>query len=55
MKQPYTVVVLFALIIASSLTSFGSFHTTKRQVTEDMNRTEIDCSKYFDVERKDSK
>ena len=41
MKQPYTVVVLFALIIASSLTSFGSFHTTKRQVTEDMNQAMV--------------
>ena len=29
--------------------------TTKIEVTEDMNRTEIDCSRYFDVERKESK
>jgi len=38
MKQQYAVVVLFALILASSLTSIGCYHTTSRLVSEDMNR-----------------
>lgn len=38
MKQRYAVFVLFALIIASSLTSFGSYSSTSRLVNEDMNR-----------------
>ena len=38
MKQKYAVVVLFALIVASSLTSLDSFRTTKRMVSEDMNQ-----------------
>ena len=38
MKQRYAVIVLFALIIASSLTSFGSYSSTSRLVNEDMNR-----------------
>ena len=38
MKQRYAVIVLFALIIASSLTSLGSYRATDRLVSEDMNR-----------------
>ena len=38
MKQRYAVVVLFALVIASGLTSFGSYSSTSRQVSEDMDR-----------------
>ena len=38
MKQRYAVIVLFALIIASSLTSFGSYSTTNQRVNEDINR-----------------
>ena len=38
MKQRYAVIVLFALIIASSLTSFGSYSSTSRLVSEDMDR-----------------
>ena len=38
MKQRYAVVVLFALVIASGLTSFGSYCSTSRQVSEDMDR-----------------
>ncbi len=38
MKQQYAVIVLFALIIASTLTSLDSFHSTKRMVNEDMDR-----------------
>lgn len=38
MKQQYAVIVLFALIIASSLTSFGSYTSTSRRVSEDMDR-----------------
>ncbi|MBR1400227.1 MAG: helix-turn-helix domain-containing protein [Prevotella sp.] len=37
-QQRYAVIVLFALIIASSLTSFGSYSSTSRQVYEDMDR-----------------
>jgi len=38
MKQRYAVIVLFALIIASSLTSIGSYSSTSRLVNEDMDR-----------------
>ena len=39
MKKHYTaVIVLFALIILSSLTSLDSFRTTRHIVNEDMNR-----------------
>jgi len=38
MKQKYALTVLFALILASSLTSFGCYSSTSRQVNEDMNR-----------------
>ena len=38
MKQRYAVVVLFALIVASSLTSLDSFRKTSRKVTNDMNQ-----------------
>ena len=37
-QQRYTVIVLFALIIASSLTSIGSYCSTSRLVNEDMDR-----------------
>jgi len=36
--QRYAVIVLFALIIASSLTSIGSYSSTSRLVNEDMDR-----------------
>ena len=38
MKQKYALTVLFALILASSLTSFGCYSRTSRQVNEDMDR-----------------
>ena len=38
MKQKYAIIVLFALILISSLTSLDSFRTTRRLVTEDMNQ-----------------
>lgn len=38
MKQKYAVIVLFALIIASGLTSFGSYSATERLVSDDMDR-----------------
>ena len=38
MKQRYAVVVLFALIIASSMVSLTSYKTTERLVTEDVNQ-----------------
>ena len=38
MKQQHAVIVLFALIIASSLTSLGSYRSTSRLVSEDMDR-----------------
>ena len=38
MKQQYAVIVLFALIVASSLTSLGSYRTTSLRVSEDMDR-----------------
>ena len=38
MKQKYAVVVLFALIIASSMVSLTSYKTTEKLVTEDVNQ-----------------
>ena len=38
MKQRYAVVVLFALIIASSMVSLSSYKATEELVTEDMNQ-----------------
>ena len=38
MKQRYAVVVLFALVMASSLVSFTSYRATEQLVTEDMNQ-----------------
>lgn len=38
MKQQHAVVVLFALIVISSLTSFHSFRATRHKVDKDMNR-----------------
>lgn len=38
MKQRHAVIVLFALIIASSVTSFSSYSSTSRLVSEDMDR-----------------
>ncbi len=37
-KQRYAVIVLFALIIASCLTSIGSYSSTSRMINEDMDR-----------------
>lgn len=37
-QQRYAVIVLFTLIIASSLTSLGSYSATERLVSEDMDR-----------------
>ena len=36
MKQKYAVIILFALIVASSMTSLSSYQATERIVTEDM-------------------
>ena len=38
MKQKYALTVLFALILASSLTSFGCYSSTSRLVNEDLSR-----------------
>ena len=38
MKQRHAVIVLLALIVASSLTSFSSYSATSRLVSEDMDR-----------------
>ena len=38
MKQQYAVIVLLALILASSLTSLDSYRSTSRRVSEDMDR-----------------
>ena len=38
MKQQYAVVVLFALIVVSSLTSLDSYRSTSQRVSEDMDR-----------------
>lgn len=37
-KQPYAVVVLFALIVATGFTCYGSYRATGRLVCEDMDR-----------------
>ena len=37
-QQQYAAIILFALIIASSLTSFGCYSCMSRRVNEDMNR-----------------
>ena len=37
MKQKYAVIILFALIIVSGITSFSSYQATERMITEDMN------------------
>ena len=36
MKQKYAVIILFALIVASSMTSLSSYQATERIVAEDM-------------------
>ncbi len=38
MKQQYAVIVLFALVVVSSLTSLDSYRSTSRKVCEDMER-----------------
>ena len=38
MKQQYAVIVLFALILVSSLTSLDSYRSASRKVNEDMDR-----------------
>jgi hypothetical protein len=38
MKQKFLVIVLFALIVASSATSFGSYRATERQIERDMSQ-----------------
>ena len=38
MKQQHAVIVLFALILASSLTSLDSYRSTSQRVSEDMDR-----------------
>ena len=38
MKQQYAVIVLFALIVVSSLTSLDSYRSTSQRVNEDMDR-----------------
>jgi len=38
MKQQYAVIVLFALVVASSLTSLDSYRSASRRVSEDMDR-----------------
>ena len=38
MKQRYLVIVLFALIVASSATSIGSYRATERQIERDMSQ-----------------
>ena len=37
MKQKYAVIILFALISVSGITSFSSYQATERMITEDMN------------------
>ena len=41
MKQKYAVVVLFALIMASSLVSLTSYRATEQLVAEDMNQAHV--------------
>ena len=36
MKQKHAVILLFALIIVSGITSFSSYQATERMITEDM-------------------
>ena len=36
MKQKYAVIILFALISVSGITSFSSYQATERMITEDM-------------------
>ena len=50
MKQKYAVVVLFALIIASSMVSLTSYRQTEVQVTEDMNQA---LAKALEVQQSD--
>ena len=38
MKQQYAVVVLFAMIVASSMVSLTSYRTTEKLVNEDMSQ-----------------
>ena len=38
MKENHAVIILFALIVMSGLTSVGSYRVTKQVVTDDMNR-----------------
>jgi len=38
MKQQYAVIVLFALMVASSLTSLDSYRSASRRVSEDLDR-----------------
>jgi len=38
MKQKYLVIVLFSLIVASSLTSFGSYRSTQQMVEHDLSQ-----------------
>ena len=41
MKQKYAVVVLFALIMASSLVSLTSYRATEQLEAEDMNQAPV--------------
>ena len=50
MKQKYAVVVLFALIIASSMVSLTSYRQTEVQVTKDMNQA---LAKALEVQQSD--
>ena len=50
MKQKYAVVVLFALIMASSLVSLTSYRATEQLVAEDMNQA---LSKALDEQQSD--
>ena len=50
MKQRYAVVVLFALIIASSMVSLTSYKTTEKLVTEDVNQA---LAKALDAQQSD--
>ena len=50
MKQRYAVVVLFALIMASSLVSLTSYRATEQLVAEDMNQA---LSKALDEQKSD--
>ena len=50
MKQRYAVVVLFALIMASSMVSLTSYRATEQLVAEDMNQA---LSKALDEQKSD--